>query len=178
MKKILMLILSALLVLTCASCGGKEDEGSDSQPKSIDVKAEADAIIQKYSLSGGEYYSSQSGDNVQALDDDLIRSYFGDATSMPDFSGVEAYALYIDETKPLKPCEFGIFKMKEGADKGAFLSFLEARIELKKQNAVAYPTLDTEPLKTAKFTINGDYIWYCAVSKSNEEINSNLEGKL
>lgn len=173
MKRFLMILLSVLTVLACVGCGNGE-ETSSSEPKDIDVLAEADGIIQKYSLNGGEYYTNSG----KILDEDLIRSYFGDATVSPDFSEVEAYAVYIDETKPLKPCEFGIFKMKEGADREQLAAFLQTRINLKIQNAVAYPTLDTEPLKTAKVTIKGNYVWYCAVSKSNEEINSNLEGKL
>lgn len=173
MKRFLMIALSILMVLTCVACGNDEATSS-AEPKDIDVKAEADGIIQKYALKGGEYYIN--GENP--LDEDLIRSYFGDATVSPDFGEVEAYAVYIDETKPLKPCEFGIFKMKEGADKEQLAAFLQTRINLKIQNAVAYPTLDTEPLKTAKVTIKGNYVWYCAVSKSNEEIDNNLKGKI
>lgn len=173
MKKFLLIILSALMILTLASCNSDQEESS-TEPKDIDVLAEANAIMEKYSLNGGEYYTTGG----KTLDEDLIRSYFGDATVSPDFSQVESYAVYIDETKPLKPCEFGIFKMKNDADKEQLAAFLQTRINLKLQNAIAYPTMDTEPLKTAKVTIKGNYVWYCVVSKSNQEINSNLEGKI
>ncbi len=173
MKRFLLILLSAFMLLTIVSCGS-EEETSSTEPKDIDVLAEANAIMEKYSLNGGEFYTTGG----KILDEDLIRSYYGDATVSPDFSEVEAYAVYIDETKPLKPCEFGIFKMKEDADKEQLAAFLQTRINLKLQNAIAYPTLDTEPLKTAKVTIKGNYVWYCVVSKSNEEIDNNLKGKI
>lgn len=161
------------MLVSCVACGDSEPEY-----KYIDIEAEADAIIEKYALSGGTRYSSLSETAGEYLDEDLIRSYYGDASEMPDFGSVQAYVVYIDETKPIKPCEFGIFKMKDGADKDAFLAYLKARIDIKIQNAAAYPSMDTEALTTAKFTIKGDYIWYCAVKGGNEAINSDLEGKI
>ena len=68
--------------------------------------------------------------------------------------------------------------MKDGADADQFILFLKARIDLKIQNAKAYPTMDTEPLKTAVFTKKGDYVWYCVVKGGNDDINKTLEGKL
>lgn len=174
MKRFLLILLSLLMIVACTACG-TESDGSSAAPKDIDVEAEADAIITKYELSGGSRYSTSGG---TVLDEDLIRSYYGDAAAMPDFSSVEAYSIYIDETKPLNPCEFGIFKMKEGADTQQFLAFLQARINMKIQNAAAYPSMDTTALTTAKFTVKGNYVWYCAVKDGNEDINSTLEGKL
>lgn len=181
MKRFLVLLLSFLMLTLCVACEKSEDESSAEAPKDINCQDEADAIIEKYQLSGGKYYSSyeNTADNTKLiLDEDLIRSYYGDATAVPDFTSVEAYAVYIDESKPLSPCEFGIFKLKEGADAEKFMSFLKARIDMKIQNAVAYPSMDTEALTTAKFTVKGNYVWYCAVKGSNDDINSDLEGKL
>lgn len=168
MKRFLIILLCFLTVFAFASC--KEEASAD-----MDVVAEAEAIIEEYSLSGGKFYTS-SGE--LDLDEGLIRSYFGDATDMPNFDTVEEYAVYIDETKPLSPCEFGIFKMNESADKELFVQYLKARIDGKIKTAASYPSMDTEALTTAKITIKGNYVWYCAVKGGNSDINSNLEGKL
>ena len=169
MKRFLSILLCLLTLFSLASC--KEEETS----KSIDILAEANAIMEEYGLKGGKFYIS-GGENT--LDDELVRSYYGDATDMPDFESVTEYAVYIDETQPLNPCEFGIFKMDENADKALFADYLKARIEGKIKTAAAYPSMDTQALTTAKITIKGDYVWYTAVKGGNDSINSNLEGKL
>lgn len=178
MKRFFTLFLLALLALSCAACGDTNEENSDtspSAPKDLDVVSEANAILAGYSLSGGTLYTPGGEDE---LDSDLILSYFGDATSSPDFSLVETYALYIDETKPVSPCEFGIFKMKDSADANTLKAFLEARINMKLQNAALYPDMDTSALTSAKVTVKGNYVWYCAVKNANAEIDSLLGGKV
>lgn len=183
MKRLVIIFLAIMLALTLCACNNEQSdasgEGSESkkQEVNLDLMAEADAIIAKYSLSGGRTYSSESEVPGEYLDEDLIRSYYGDAAAVPNFGEVEAYAVYIDESKPIKPCEFGIFKMKEGANTEEFMLFLKARIDLKIQNAKAYPTMDTEPLKTAVFTEKDGYIWYAVVKGGNSEIDSTLKGK-
>lgn len=183
MKRVASLLLAlVILVLPLAACNGNGGENSGRSDadtaKTLDIEAEADSIIAKYSLAGGKRYTSASQTLGEYLDEDLIRSYYGDAAEIPDFGAVEAYAVYIDESKPTVPCEFGIFKMKPNADTETFTAFLRARIALKLENARSYPTMDTSMLKTAKFTVKGGYIWYCAVKDGNADINSTLEGKL
>lgn len=187
MKRFFFVFLSLLLVLSLCACNSEtavsdgESAGADnSEPEKtveLDLKAEADAIISKYSLSGGRRFTSSSQVSGEYLDNDLIRSFYGDAVKMPDFNSVEAYEVYIDESKPIKPCEFGIFKMKDGADAEAFIAFLKARIDKKIENSKAYPSMDTEPLKTAVFTAKGGYIWYAVVKGGNADIDSTLKGK-
>lgn len=187
MKKILLAALSLLLVLSLCACSGETestdtesvaDKSEPAKTVELDLAAEAKAIMTKYSLSGGRSYTSASQTPGEYLDEDLIRSYYGDAVKMPDFNSIEAYEVYIDESKPIKPCEFGIFKMKDGADAEAFIAFLKARINKKIENSKAYPTMDTEPLKTAVFSSEGGYVWYAVVKGGNADIDSTLKGKL
>ena len=170
MKRIISLALVMILaVLALVSCG--------KEPVNLDLEAEAKAIMDTYGLENGKKYSSASTTLGEYLDEDLIRSYYGDLTSIPDFGTVEAYVVYIDETRPTLPCEFGLFKMKEGADANAFVAYLKARIDLKIENSKAYPTMDTSMLTTAKFVIKDNYVWYIAVKDGNDKINSALEEK-
>lgn len=184
MKRFLLIVISLVLALSLISCDKEEtsnaESGEVSEQKKVelDIKAEVNAVLTKYSLSGGRLYNSDSTVAGEYLDEDLIRAYYGDATAMPNFAEVEAYSVYIDESKPIKPCEFGIFKMKDGANTEEFMLFLKARIDLKIQNAKAYPTMDTEPLKTAVFTEKDGYIWYAVVKDGNADIDNTLKGKL
>lgn len=190
MKRLLTMVLLASLAvccaLFCAACGEKDGGGDPSAadsagssasaeaPKEMDVIAEAQGILSQYELSGGTFYTTGG---EYTLDEDLILSYFGDATAVPDFSLVETYALYIDETKPISPCEFGIFKMKDSADAETLKAFLDARIKVKLQNAALYPNMDTSALTSAKVTVKGNYVWYCAVKDANDAIDSSLKGE-
>ena len=172
MKRILTMLLSAVLLLLCVACGEKGDDAPAS--REIDVLAEAQGILSRYELSGGTFYTPGGEDE---LDEDLILSYFGDATAAPDFSLVETYALYIDETKPISPCEFGIFKLKNASDAETLKAFLDARIRMKLQNAALYPDMDTSALTSAKVTVLGNYVWYCAVKGANDAIDASLKGE-
>ena len=177
MKRFLLFTLVFLMLFSVSACtpdGENASSASDKAP--LDIEAEANSVISAYSLSGGTLYSSASEENK--LDDDLIRSYYGDLGSAPDFGSVEAYAVYIDETKPLDPCEFGFFKLKDGADAEQFILYLKNRINTKIENAKAYPTMDTSALTSAEFGNQNGYVWYCAVKGANGKINGTMKEKV
>jgi len=165
MKRFTVLLLAFIMLFSLASCA---------KDKTLDIVAEADGIVEKYGLTTGLRFSSTSETVGEYLDENLRYDYYGEA----DFDSVEAYEVYIDQSNPIFPCEFGIFQMKEGADGEAFKAFLEARINAKLENAKSYPDIQTGALKTAKFTVKGNYVWYCAVADGNDDINKTLEGKL
>lgn len=180
MKRIFAVFLALTFAFCLISCDNKPreesttNESSQTNETAMDVVFEANEIIKNNNLSGGSFYTH----NGETLDDDLILSYFGDATASPDFSVIEEYALYIDETKPINPCEFGIFKLKSDGDGEAFVKFLQARIQMKINNAAAYPDMDTQALTTAKFTVENGYVWYAAVKGANDQIDEMLKGKV
>lgn len=179
MKRTFLLLTALALLFTFAACRQtQEPETTSDLPDQPDLAALADSIVETYALSGGLRYSSSSTIEGEYLDDDLIRSYYGDVLSAPSFEDVEAYEVYIDESNPTQPCEFGIFQMRDGADTELFLSFLRARIDQKINNAIAYPTMDTEALTTAKIAQSGAYLWYCAVKGANAEIDQILSDAL
>ena len=169
MKQFACVLLVFALLLT--GCQGRANGGAD-------IEAEADKILQDYNLTTGTRYSPLSKTPGEYLDDELIRSYYGDALDQPDFGSVENYVVYIDETRPTLPTEFGIFKMKDGADTELFMAYLRGRINLKLQNAIAYPTMDVEPLQTAVVEEGNGYIWYVVVKDGNADINNQLKQAL
>jgi len=169
MKRFFLLLTALALLFAFAACrSAQEAEAAPVQP---DLKVLADTIVQTYALNGGLRYSSSSTVEGEYLDGDLIRSYYGDVLSAPSLEDVEAYEVYIDESNPTQPCEFAVFQLRDGADAELFLSFLRARIDQKINNAIAYPTMDTEALTSARFTQRSSFLWYCAVKGANAEID-------
>ena len=169
MKKHCFLIcLAVLLTFSLTACGVKD----------FGISAAAEEILSTRSLSGGLRFSSApKSEEVSRLDDDLIRSYFGDAADVPDFTKVANYELYIDESKPTLPCEFGIFELSDESYAETFILYLKARIDLKIENAKMYPSVDTETLKNAKFTVQGKYVWYVVIKGENAAVDELLTGK-
>ena len=167
-KRLLILCLAVLLAFSLTACGVKE----------FDIVSAAEEILSSRSLSGGLRFSSvPKSEEVSRLDDDLIRSYFGDAADVPDFSKVANYELYIDESKPTLPCEFGIFELSDESYAETFVLYLKARVDLKIENAKMYPSVDTETLKSAKFTIKGKYVWYVVIKGENDAVDQLLTDK-
>ena len=167
-KRLISLSLVFIFIFALASCG-------EAEIKDFDLFEAAEKIIADNNIiPGGSRYSTT--DAYPALDDDLIRAYFGDAADIPDFSKIESYEVYIDETKPTTPCEFGIFKLSDETYGDTLIEYFKARITEKLANAKMYPSVQTEGLKTAKFTVVGKYVWYCAVKGGNNNIDGYLKG--
>ncbi len=176
MKRIFCVLLAVCALLCLCSCKEAESTESDASEskKSFDADAVMAGIVQKYQLTSGTVYTSKSQTLGEYLDEDLIRNFYGDAEGSPDFSQVESYCVYIDETQPINPCDVGIFVMKDGADKDLFASYLRARIDEKLETAKNYPTVDSSALKTAEVTVDGKYIYYCFVKDGNADIKKTI----
>ena len=115
MKKIAAVLLLLALLGTAAACGKEtatngSGEGAGSAPVQAEgggnsseaaVTVDADALVrgicEKYELTNGFIFTSSSTELGEYLDEDLIQSYYGDATDAPDFSKVADYCLYVDE---------------------------------------------------------------------------------
>ena len=170
MRKLLPLLLAAAILFS--ACG-------DPTPPDIDVIAEGSSIRTEFvtpvSADGDVYRSDwETSGEGYPLDEDTVRSLYGDATSAPDMSSVESYYVYVDLTAPTKPCEFGIFKLADGADTATFRSFLRSRVDLLIENAKNYPSVDTSPLTSAVFGVRGGYVWYAAVKDANKAIDDRM----
>ena len=177
MKKYLSALLFALMLFTVfASLVSCAEPVAD-----VDVTALGADVYEKYVTgTGGYIFSSDAGEDTNSylFDDDIVRSYYGDAAEYPDFSGVDSYYAYIDSSTPTQPCEFGIFKLTENADKQLFQSFLKARVTQMLANAKNYTTVEKTALQTAEFGIKGNYVWYSVIKDHNTDVNDLIESRL
>ncbi len=177
MKKILVCLLALLLSLCLVACDKENSDTSNPDKEALDIDAYVSAIIEEYKIEGGTLYFSSSDNEFDRFDEDIIRNMYGDIASVPDFSTVEQYSVFVG-SNPVAPCEFGIFKMSKDADIEQFKLYLQARIDAKVENARHYPEIDSEALTTAKLESKNGFVWYLMVKGGNDKINDELKEKI
>ena len=170
--RLFLISLAALLCLApvLSACG----TGGDVIPD-VSAKEVVSDVVSDYSLENGFLFSSDSAEEGEYLDEDLISTYYGDGDKVPDFSKVENYCVYIDESDARVMCEIGLFRFSEGADMQTFESFLKNRIAVRLSNAKSYPDIDKSTLKGAQFAVVGNYVYYVVVKGASAEIARRID---
>ena len=189
-KTAAVLLLCALLC-AAASCGAKTEAGGESGGAASAVSAEGDAeesaavdpdelvkgICEKYGLTDGFIFTSSSAELGEYLDEDLIQAYYGDADDSPDFSKVEKYCLYVDESDPDIIIDVGVFKMADPSYADTLMQYLQARIDVKIENGARYTNIDVETLKKSVVAKSGAWVYY-VVSYSTADIVNDIKAVL
>lgn len=172
MRLLKRLLLTSFCILPAvfASCAGNAGVISDAP-----VKAIVEDIVSDYTSGDGFLFSADATEEGEYLDEDLISTYYGNGEKVPDFSEVGDYCVYIDETNAREMCEVGLFRMKSGADKQDFESYLKNRIAIRLSNAKSYPDINKSSLKAAKFGIVGDYVYYAVVKDASADIGRRID---
>lgn len=165
MKKLVLGAISIILIsVLLVACGSVKD---------IDPDTVIDEIRAEYKLDQGDLYTSSSTTPGEFLDTDLIISYYGDAVSSPDFSKVEKYCVYLDDTNPRTITDVGIFKLKDSEYGETFMKYLQTRIDAKIADGKAYPDVDVATLQKSIVKQEGSYVYYIA-AKEQEKINEHI----
>lgn len=168
-RALLILLLVAALPLSFASCG-------TAKVNDINVDTVVNGIVESYKLTDGSVYTSSSDVLGEYLDEDLIISCYGDEAESPDFTKVEKYCVYMDESDPKVITDVGIFKMKDTSYSDTLMKYIKARIDTKIADGVAYPDIDVATLKKAVVREKGSYVYY-AVSPDVEDIIADIEAE-
>ncbi|MCQ2433304.1 MAG: DUF4358 domain-containing protein [Clostridia bacterium] len=173
MKKLLILVIAALTLTMLAACGGEKAPAAV-----VDADTVVRGILTENSLDRGYIFSSASSEEGEYLDEDLISTYYGDGESDPDFTQVENYCVYIDESDSLCLNEVGLFRLKEGADTAKFSSYLKARIDAKIAKSKNYPDIDADTLEKAKVVTDGQYVYYVCIKDKIDGIADALKAAI
>lgn len=158
MKKRILAILLAILAVCLISCGG--ESAGDPGDAAVDADALVKGITEKYNMVDGYLFTSSSTELGEYLDESLISSYYGDAAEAPDFTKVESYCVYIDESDHTLLTDVGVFKMSDPSYADTFMKYLQARIDDKIDLAHTYTDIQVEKLKEAVIKKSGDYVYY------------------
>ncbi len=178
MKKILyklsVIALGLGLMLSLGSCGGEENN-VDPQQLADDIIAE---ICEKHEMNNGFVFTSSSTEPGEYLDDDLIASYYGDAAESPDFSKIDNYCVYIDESDYTMLIDVGVFKMNDTSYSDTLIAYLKGRIDDKIAKAANYPDTNVAELSKAVVKKTGSWVYYAVCYDSTvigEEIAEALK---
>ena len=179
MKKTVAMLLLCVFLCGAASCAKNSDGGTggntetpsaavdggeaeDNAAVQVDPDALVRGICDKYGLTDGFIFTSASTELGEYLDEDLIQSYYGDATDAPDFAKVADYCLYVDESDPDIIIDVGVFHMADPSYADTLMQYLQARIDVKIENGARYTNIDVATLKKSVVAKNrsGDYVYY------------------
>ena len=172
MKKTLLttILLAALLT----SCGGTTTD-EDTTPVTVNVDEVIQTVVADYSLTDGFVFTSSSTELGEYLDDDLIMGYYGDAVDVPDFTKVDEYCVYIDESNPNVFIDVGLFKMNDTTYSDTLMQYFQSRIDDKIAKADSgYPDMDVPTLEAATIAKHGDYVYY-VISYDVDAITKDIE---
>ena len=166
-------LIAAMLFLLCLtamlmSCA-KADDGS----KKVDIGELLKGFTETYSLSDGTLYEK----NTHPLDEMQIFDLYYKDGSAADFSVVEEYVLYLDNSSYEADTEIGVFRLAPGADTQSFLSYLRARRDSLLAENERYP-FDTAALEQAKFGTSGRYVYYVILRDHSTEVEGAIKTAL
>lgn len=166
-------LIAAILVLLCfasvfVSCA-KADDGD----KTVNIEELVKGFTTTYSLTDGTLYEK----NTHPLDEMQIFDLYYKDGSAADFSVVEEYVLYLDNSSYEADTEIGVFRLAPGADTQSFLSYLRARRDSLLAENERYP-FDTAALEQAKFGTSGRYVYYVILRDHSADVESAIKTAL
>ena len=171
-KSIIVAMLAAIVLSTLSACGAKETDTSAkdnadpavTQNETIDPDAIVGDICTEFAYLDGFTFTSSSTELGEYLDDDLIRSFYGDVNDVPDFTKVSSYCVYIDQSDARTLNDVGVFVLTDASYADTLMQYLQARIDQKIANAANYPDFDVESLKKAIVQKVGSTVYYVATA--------------
>jgi hypothetical protein len=163
MKKILFVLLAALLLLTsCAGTDTDKDKTDENTLKasSYAVKDTVSALLESEVLADSIVYQNATDTE---LDGDYLDYYFGNSALL---DGVDSYALLISPTTSV--AEVGIFKISDEKAKTA----LKKAFETRKENLIqTHTNYSADDLAIANGLVTGsfdDVVYYVATTSNSE----------
>ena len=166
-KKTTALALAMLLLSSASACaknGGDAPGDSGTAVSETKEPVNLDLLIigltAEYEMTDGFVFSSSSTELGEYLDDDLIQSYYGDASVKPDFTKVSEYCVYIDESNPYLLTDVGAFRLNDPSYADTLMQFIQGRIDVRIENGARYPDIDVATLKKAVVAKAGDVVYY------------------
>ena len=165
-QKAICLAFAALMLISASACA--KNAGGTAAPSApaaeekepVNLDALIIGLTTQYEMTDGFVFSSSSTELGEYLDDDLIQSYYGDASVKPDFTKISEYCVYIDESSPYVLTDVGTFRLNDPTYADTLIQFIQGRIDVRIENGARYPDIDVATLKKAVVSKAGDVVYY------------------
>lgn len=167
MKRFCTALLTFALIISLCACGGRTLDDNAS-PKAV-LEAALTAIGMK---DRGTVYLSETDDEFEMLDDDLLSGKYGELLEAPTLSMMRSYAVFYAFDS--YGVEIGVFRMNTAEDAAAMKTFIENRKARLLANAVNYPDLDTKHVESMTLKTDGCWVYYI-MSDSGEIAVTEME---
>ena len=138
MKKIVCLLLSMVMLLSLAACGGKD---SDNSPKELNLAETYTTITQNVQMPG-----------MMQLDSELMLDMFGIRSEH-----CKQAVVYLCENS-LQADEIWMIEAKDAAALETLKGLAQSRIDQKDAESITYSPAQNEVVKKAQIIVTGNYL--------------------
>ena len=165
-RKIIPLFVALAVLLALTACGPSLDDSAS--PKTM-----LDAGLNAIGMSGrGITYYSETSDEGDRLDDDILSGKFGELLDCPTVSMMKSYALFF--SFDTYGAEAGVFCMNTNEDAAKMKTYIENRQKKLLDNAVNYPELDTATVSSLTVKTEGCWVYF-VMSEANDKVTAEFE---
>jgi len=157
-KKLLGVLLSAVMVLGLAACGEKADEGSASEEVSVPVEEIGDKILEELEF----------GSMIELDDETLMQFYELDASLLEEY---DANIPMMNVTTQ----EYSVFKVKDVKDAETVKNAIDKRAEAVQKSFEQYLPDQYENAKNYYVEANGKYLVF-VIHQDSEKAKDIFQG--
>lgn len=161
MKKIITALLAMTTLLCLFSCSKKELDQSASPKNAVNAVLSALGMTDR-----GLFFFSESDNDIDYLDDDLLSGKYGILLDAPTLDMMEAYAVFYAYDS--YGTELGVFRMTTPENAEKMKEYIENRQKELLENAVNYPDIDTKIVSSLVVKTDGKCVYY--IMSDNNDI--------
>ncbi len=167
MKKIITVLLAMTTLLCLFACSKKEFDQSASPKNAVNAVLTALGMTDR-----GLLFYSESDNDIDYLDDDLLSGKYGILLDAPTLDMMEAYAAFYAYDS--YGTELGVFRMTTSENAEKMKGYIENRQKELLENAVNYPDIDTKIVSSLVVKTDGKWVYYI-MSDNNDIALSEME---
>ena len=165
----LSLILLSILALICVCLESARAAGLQASAQMCAVSS-LQSVLAGYDRilweQYGLFFFSESDNDIDYLDDDLLSGKYGILLDAPTLDMMEAYAVFYAYDS--YGTELGVFRMTTPENAEKMKEYIENRQKELLENAVNYPDIDTKIVSSLVVKTDGKWVYY--IMSDNNDI--------
>lgn len=161
MKKIIAVFAAFAALLCLFACSKKELDENAGTKNAVNAALSALGMNDR-----GLLFASESDNDADHLDDDLLSGKYGVLLDAPTVDMMESYAVFFAYDS--YGTELGVFRMTTPENAAKMKEYIETRQKKLLDNAVNYPDTDTKTVSSLVVRTDGKWVYY--IMSDNNDI--------